>query len=438
MNPQEFPQRILTSKEAQEFNGHPVLVALSGGADSVALLRVLLEAGFDCRAAHCNFHLRGEESMRDERFVRDLCQRLNVPLTVKDFDVAAWQQEHGGSTEMACRDLRYAWFEQERQRQRCRVIAIAHHSDDQVETFFLNLLRGTGIKGLAGMQRMSGNLWRPLLDVSRSDILAYLSSIGQDYVTDSTNCENDFRRNRLRNIALPVIEQQFPQAHERILNTMGNLRNDHELMMSLVNQIMPDERHIDIEKLCSQPFASTLLYHRIRHMGFNQDQCNQVVEAARQGHTGRQFAASDNMLVVNRQTIDIETATARQDIEIPIDLTQGINSPIGLSIARGDAPFSPLMCDGRCVVAFSDHLLDSKRVVLRHWRRGDRIKPFGMNGSKLVSDLFADLKLDYAAKRDAWLLEADGEVLWVLGYRASALYHVKPESQDYLLLKIQN
>ena len=243
----KFIHSVLTDEEREFLAQQPVLVALSGGADSVALLRVLLAAGCDCRAAHCNFHLRGEESMRDEQFVRDLCQRLDVPLTVKDFDVTAYQCEHGGSVEMACRELRYTWFEQERQRQGCSVIAIAHHADDQVETFFLNLLRGTGAKGLSGMQRLNGHIWRPLLGVSRNDLLEYLSSLGQDYVTDSTNAQNDYRRNQLRNIVLPVIEQQFPSSDRRILDTMDNLARDHALLNALVNDILPDERHFDIE-----------------------------------------------------------------------------------------------------------------------------------------------------------------------------------------------
>ena len=415
-----------------------MLVALSGGADSVALLRVLLEAGFDCRVAHCNFHLRGEESIRDEQFVRDLCQRLNVPLTVKDFDVAAWQQEYGSSTEMACRELRYAWFEQERQRQGCGLIAVAHHSDDQVETFFLNLLRGTGIRGLTGMQRLSGNIWRPMLDVSRRDILDYMRAIGQEFVTDSTNNENDYRRNQLRNLVLPAVEQQFPQAHERILDTMGNLRDDLDLLTSLVNEILPDERHISIEVLCSEPEASTLLYHRIRQMGFNRDQCQQAIDAARNGHSGRQFVGKGYIMHVNRQSLDIEATQEIQPTEIPVDLRSDLFSPVHVTISRNNAPFSPLMCDGKHTVAFSTDLLDCQRIVLRHWHRGDRIKPFGMQGSKLVSDLFADLKLDHADKHNTWLLEADGDILWVLGHRASALYPVKPESQGYLLLKFQN
>ena len=436
MNQEEYIHLAITDEERVTIMRQPVLVTLSGGADSVALLRLLLQAGCDCRAAHCNFHLRGDESMRDEQFVRNLCQRLDVPLVVKDFDVAAYQQEHGGSVEMACRELRYAWFEQERERLGCSVIAIAHHADDQVETFFLNLLRGTGVKGLAGMQRLNGHIWRPLLGTPRQDILNYLESIGQDHVTDSTNAENEFRRNRLRNIVLSIINQEFPDSRARILDTMENLTRDHELLNALVSETLPDERHIDIETLCRQPHASTLLYHRIRHLGFNREQCVQAVEAARRGHTGRQFTTGRHLLVINRQTMDIEDIAQRQGIEIPIDLNAGLSSPITISVTRGDAPFSPRMCDGTCKVAFSTGLLNCRRIVLRHWRRGDRFKPFGLNGSKLLSDLFADLKLDHAAKQETWLLEADGDIIWVVGHRASALYPVARETQEYLLMTL--
>ena len=436
VNHEEFINKILNTEEASTVKGKHVLVALSGGADSVALLRALLMAGVNCRAAHCNFHLRGEESLRDEQFVRDLCQQLNVPLTVKDFDVAAWQLQHGGSVEMACRELRYTWFEQERQRQNCEFIAVAHHADDQVETFFLNLLRGTGLRGLTGMERISDHIWRPLLGITRDDILSYLKEIGQDYVTDSTNAQNDYRRNRLRNIVLPIIEQQFPHRRERILDTMGNLADDHELLMTLIQETLPDERHIDINSLLNQPHAPTLLYHRIRHLGFNREQCVQAIEAARQGNTGRKFPAKGHMLVVNRQSLDIEQNSTPKDIEIPLDFNNGIISPVTITISHRSTPFSPLMCDGKHVVAFNKQLLECQRIVLRHWRRGDRMKPYGMNGSKLLSDLFNDLKLDHADRQNVWLLEADGDILWVLGHRAAALYPVKKESQDYLIMRL--
>ena len=438
MERDQFIQAIADSnaENLKRLKHQSVLVALSGGADSVALLLALRELGLDCRAAHCNFHLRGEESMRDERFVRDLCQRLAVPLSVKDFDVTAYQQSHGGSTEMACRELRYAWFEELRQQQGCTLIAVAHHADDQVETFFLNLMRGTGGRGLSGMARLNGNIWRPLLDVSRSDIIDYLKGVGQDYVTDSTNAQNDYRRNRLRNIVLPAIETQFPQAHERILDTMGNLARDHAALNSLINEALPNERHIAIAALLAHQQAPTLLYHRIRHLGFNRDQCVLAITAARHGHSGRQFQGNGFVLHVNRHTFDIEPVENVRDIEVPFDLTHDLESPVHISVSHNNTPFSPLMCDGRHTVAFNSQVLKCQRIVLRHWRQGDRMKPFGLKGSKLVSDLFADLKLNHADKRDIWLLEADGSILWVLGHRASALYPVEKESQDYLLLKL--
>ena len=427
---------VFSEEELNSVRLHPVLVALSGGADSVALLRLLLAVGCDCRALHCNFHLRGEESMRDERFVRELCERLEVPLMVRDFDVAAWQQNHGGSVEMACREMRYQWFEQERQRQQCGLIAVAHHADDQIETFFLNLMRGTGVRGLSGMKRLSGYIWRPLLGVTRGQLLHYLEAIGQDFVTDSTNAQNEYRRNRLRNSVLPIIENDFPNARARILDTMDNLNQDYSLFTTLVQQTLPTERHIPIDTLCCQPDASTLLYHRIRNLGFNRLQCGQAVEAASQARTGRQFVTDGYRLVVNRQSLDIEEINDQADVVIPVDLVTGLQSPIRMTVTRGDTPFSQLMCDGKLKVAFNSKLLNARNILLRHWRKGDRIKPFGMNGSKLVSDLFSDFKLDHADRQKAWLLEADGEIIWVVGYRASALYPVSRESQDYLLLSL--
>lgn len=438
MNHDKLLHSILASQELLGIGSRPVLVALSGGADSVALLRALLECGCPCHAAHCNFHLREAESMRDEQFVRELCQRLGVPLVVKDFDVPAWQAEHGGSVEMACRVMRYQWFEQERDQLDCAVIAVAHHADDQVETFFLNLMRGTGLKGLTGMERLNHKIWRPLLAVSRAQILDYLAAIGQDYVTDSTNAHNDYRRNRLRNIVLPVVEQQFEHGRERILDTMANLHDDQELLDDLVAGALPDECHIDAAMLCAHPQASTLLYHRIRHMGFNHEQCRQAVIAVRQGHSGRQFIGQGYIMHVNRQSLDIESASdAMPPIEVPIDLTSHVSAPIRLTVTHNNAPFSPRMCDGKSKVAFSTDILNCRRLVLRHWRRGDRIKPYGMKGSKLVSDVFADLKLDHNAKQNTWLLEADGDILWILGHRASRLYSVDSESQNYLLVSMQ-
>ena len=196
-----------------------VLVALSGGADSVALLRVLLQLGYRCEAAHCNFHLRGEESDRDEAFVVRLCETLRVPLHKVDFQTKEYAAGKGISIEMAARELRYAWFESLLPVCGARVIAVAHHRDDSVETLLLNLIRGTGINGLKGIAAKNVHIVRPLLEESRESIEVYLNAIGQVYVTDSTNLQDEYMRNKIRLNILPIMREMNPSVGECIFET---------------------------------------------------------------------------------------------------------------------------------------------------------------------------------------------------------------------------
>lgn len=417
----------------------PVLVALSGGADSVALLQVLLELGYDCHAAHCNFHLRGEESNRDERFVTELCLKLDVPLDVKHFDVPAYMQEHGVSLEMACRELRYEWFEQLINEHKCQCIAVAHHNDDNIETFFLNALRGTGIAGLTGMKPRNGNVVRPLLCVSRAEILDWLKSMSQDFVTDSTNLENDARRNRLRNVVLPAIYSEFDGSKDALLKTIENMTRCNDLyresvgvMRNIVSEREGDTLTIDSEILNSFDNREMLLYEILKPLGFNYDQCRDMLTSA----VGRHFISSTHKASINRTTIEVgPLAENKEEIHI-IDLDdEVVNEPIRLEISHVHGKrFSPTMVDGKNVVAFSNEVLQCSEVLLRHWREGDRFRPFGMHGSKLISDLFTDLKLSEKQKKEIWILEADGEILWVLGYRASQAFKVPKDSTNYLII----
>lgn len=217
-----------------------ILAAVSGGADSVALLRVLAALGCNCIAAHCNFHLRGDEADRDEAFVRKLCHDIDIELRCTDFDVEAYKKSHGVSTEMACRELRYDWFERQRAALGCSVIAVAHHRDDNIETFFLNLVRGSGITGLAGIKPCNGKIVRPLLGSSRDEIINYLKTLGQDYVTDSTNLENDYARNKIRNVMLPEISRLFPSAMAGIELTLDNLQGDYAVWSGAVEAFKRD------------------------------------------------------------------------------------------------------------------------------------------------------------------------------------------------------
>ena len=419
----------------------PVLVALSGGADSVALLRALLELGYDCRAAHCNFHLRGEESNRDEKFVSELCHRLNVVLEVKHFDVKAFMQEYGVSMEMACRELRYGWFEELLAEHGCQSIAVAHHNDDNIETFFLNALRGTGIAGLTGMKPINGNVVRPLLCVSRSEIITWLNTLHQDFVTDSTNLENAARRNRLRNVVLPTLYGEFDGAKSALITTIENMRQCNELyrealgvMRNIVSDRDGDTLTIDIEILNSFDNREMLLYEILKPMGFNYEQCRDVLTSA----VGRHFTSSSHQATINRATIDVSPLQPHDENVYVVNLeSDKILEPIALEISNVENRlFSPNMVDGKCSVAFSSGVLQCSEVLLRHWRQGDRFKPFGMKGSKLISDLFTDLKLSEKAKNETWLLEADGEIIWVVGYRASQAFKVAKDSTAYLVISL--
>ena len=427
--------------------GARVLVTLSGGADSVALLLVLRSLGYDCVAAHCNFHLRGEESMRDEKFVRGLCADLGLQLKVKDFNVKERMKVDGVSVEMACRDLRYEWFEHERQSEQCCNIAVAHHSDDNVETLLLNMLRGTGIAGMAGIKPVNGYIIRPLLCVSRQEIEEFLKEVGQDYVIDSTNAVADVKRNRLRNIVLPVIMEQFPSAKNGLVRTLDNMLSCHELYEELLSRRLAevvayksdDCAEIDIEAISAGRGASALLFGVLRRYGYNSTQIEEMLSAYRRGSAvGRSFISGNYKATVDRGKIVVASVVSQQCVPVNIN-SAGINEPVRLKIEHLPMQdFNLSMCDGRRRVCFGEEIARCRVLALRHWQDGDRFKPFGMHGrSRLVSDLFTDLKISDADKRRAWLLEADGEIIWVLGYRSGDLYRLKSGDKGVYFLSME-
>ena len=442
-NPLEL-ELVVMSQLEHAFRLHDgafrLLVAVSGGADSVALLHALLRSGCHCEAAHCNFGLRGVESDRDERFVRDLCLRLDVPLHVARFDVADYRREHGGSVEMACRELRYAWFERLRAEHGLEAVAVAHHQGDNVETMLFNLMRGTGIAGLAGMNLLHEGIVRPLLGITRREIEDYLRALGESWITDSTNALNDFSRNRIRNLILPEMERQFPCSARGIVTTMHNLADTQKMAEELAAGLEADLRLLSdfddvtayrLDALKQYHSAPSILYEWVKHLGFTRSQCTDAVRAA----TGARFFAGDWQMSVAYDRLEIARCGSA-DREYPLDFNSPAGLPVRLVVEQGATAFSPSLVDGRNTVALDASVLSCGRVVLRHWRRGDRMRPFGMKGTKLLSDLFADLRLSVAERSRVWLLEADGEILWLLGHRAAAGYAVGKGSTDYLLLTV--
>lgn len=425
------------------------LAAVSGGVDSVVMLRVMLHLGYKIEVAHCNFGLRGDESDRDENFVTDLCARLGIKLHTKHFDVATYKAQNGASTEMACRKLRYDWFAELSQIHSLNGIIVAHNSDDQIETFWLNILRGSGIAGMAAMRPVSGNIIRPLLCVSRQQIEEYAQQIGQQWVTDSTNLHNDYKRNRLRNIILPAVRHSFDSADKSTLRTIDNLSRCNALYQALINDIRQSyvtennqgfiEIQFDaiIQRFADAGCADTLLFELIRPYGLNCLQASEILSSHFSSQpSGKKFLSATHQAITQSGRLYIMPLdnTGEQQQQWTINLNDLSRLPIKITIETLQiTDCNPKCVNGRDTVCFSQQILSSD-LTLRHWQKGDRFQPFGMKGTRLVSDLFSDLKLSLEQKANTWLLIANGKIAWVVGLRSTALFPVSPN--DTTLVKI--
>lgn len=422
----------------------PVIVALSGGADSVALLCVLRELGYALHAVHCNFHLRGAESDRDETFVRGLCERLHVPLSVEHFQTEAYAREHKLSIEMAARELRYEAFERIRRECGAGEIAVAHHRDDSVETLLLNLIRGTGINGLKGIRPRNGHVVRPLLAVSRQEIERYLQERGQDYVTDSTNLHDDFTRNKIRLHLLPLMEQLNPSVREGLAATAERLAD----VAALYNKVMAEEQQRVAERLpdggirirqadlCTSEAPKSLLYELLSPYGFRPAQL-EAIYASAASVPGRRFRSLTHEVVVDR------------DCWLLYPLTEGEWGCLEIASAEGSVPLP----DGMGRVSWSVMpggadvdiprgrefaCLDADKLTfpltLRRVARGDWFIPFGMKGKKLLSDYMTDRKFPLNRKERQWLLWDGDRVAWVVGERIDNRFRVDEHTRKILRL----
>lgn len=441
--------------------GECVAVAFSGGSDSVALLAATVAAGYRCVALHCNFHLRGEESDRDERFARDMARRLGCEILTVNFDVGERRRLTGESVEMACRSLRYEWFERmfAEADGAWRCIAVAHHADDNVETVMLNLMRGTGLRGLGGIPPVRGIFVRPLLTVSRSEILGYLQDENLSYVVDSTNLMNDCRRNLLRNKAIPAIEADFPSLRKSVAATACNVRRDMELLDSFVSDVarrLTDTRgRIDLDAVANEPCAVTLLYHLLNRgegaYGYGAAQL-----MLRNRRSGAVYMSENGMggyLLDRGRLVPFE---GNSPAETAANMEADITDVVAAAIAGEDRFMMelPLALEGEVTAvesfapvrnpsviwldagALAEALDGGDHMVLRHWREGDRLMPFGMKGSRLLSDIFSDAKLSLSEKSAVWLLACGDRILWVPGLRTSRFFTVNDFTKKVLNIKL--
>lgn len=407
------------------------IVALSGGADSVALLLLLDEMGYKVHALHCNFHLRGEESDRDERFCEDLCLKKNIPFHRIHFDTLMYAETHKMSVEMAARELRYRYFEQMRKDIGAEGICVAHHQDDTVETVLLNLVRGTGLRGLTGIQPRNGAILRPLLCVTRTEIEAYLATKQQDYVTDSTNLETDFVRNKIRLQVVPLLRQLNPAVSENIVRTAEHLTEAQKVLDAVVDTYKGSNQ-LDLCALQQVGSAEYIVFEWLKQYGFNGSQVQQVISA----ETGSIFSSPTGYEVLkDRDRLLVEpTIMAFTPIRIPEEGTYVLPDDRRLNVRRSN-PF----------VSKDSHeaTLDARQVrfplTVRRVEEGDWMIPYGMTGRKLLSDLMTDLKMSlFDRRRQLVVVDAQGAVVWAIGLRTDHRCRVTDATQEVIAIKINN
>ncbi len=404
-----FEQRIarFIASERLLTPGAKVIVGLSGGADSAALLAILTALGYRCVAVHCHFGLRGAEADRDLRHSESLAVRLGCEFRSVKFNTRQYMANHGISAEMACRELRYDYFEKLRQEENAEAIAVGHHRSDNIETFFLNLLRGSGIHGLRGMLPKRDHIIRPLLESSRTEIETYLNQRGIAYITDSSNLSDDFKRNKLRNRIIPLIEAELPGAIDAIERSIANLRGNEELYNRLIPQRSDSLLNV----------SPTLLHEWLSPLGFNSDQCRRLLTSV----PGAEFRSPTQRLTVcsgKRYVLD--------------DLSPKIEKPrLKGRIFKRPEKFRPKPNN---IYLDADAIPRNAVWELRPWRPGDRMRPFGMKGTKPVSDLLAAAGIAASRRPESFVLTLNDEIIWAVGVRASALYPVTDKTLNIIEL----
>jgi len=414
------------------------LLAISGGADSVALLDVCASLGYDFIIAHCNFNLRGEESLRDEMYVRDLAKKYKKPIYVVSFDTINYSEVNNCSIEMAARDLRYNWFNELLIEHKCEYILVAHHMGDVVETALINLIRGTGIKGLKGISQINDKVVRPLLDYSKDDILKYLKSRNIDFCDDSSNFETDYTRNKIRLNIIPEFEKINPSFKRTMYENTKRFSEIEVLFNERVQEVLNDITSysadrilISIEKLKNTNAKNTVLYELLKRYGFNNLLVDEIISSL-DSLSGKYFDSKSHRLVKDRDSLILYKLSDLSNKEYIFD--SSIDIPINISVKLFKADDYSIKRDKN--IACFDAEKVNMPLKLRKWKQGDYFFPFGMKGKKKkLSDFFADNKFSLKDKEDCWLVCSGDRIIWIVGYRGDDNSKITNSTRNVLELK---
>ncbi|MEI8086607.1 MAG: tRNA lysidine(34) synthetase TilS [Paludibacter sp.] len=412
-----------------------VIVGVSGGADSMALLHILLELGYECVIAHCNFHLRMEESDNDETFVRNYARSIKVPFYSIDFETTKYASDHHISIEMSARDLRYKWFYELLQKHDAQAIAVAHHADDSIETLLMNLVRGTGLRGLTGIAPQNEKVVRPLLCCTRNEIENYIIQYNLEHITDASNATLDYQRNKFRNVVLPLLEEINPSVRPTLYQSLDRFEGTLAIYQHALEQIEKEIVHkegetvlLDIELIKKQVHLPTAMYELLHKYGFGNATIQQVTEQM-DGESGKQFYSDTHRLIKDRKYLIINKMEPAIQTDYWISSSDlEITKPFLMKISKHTiTPDFQISKDRNCIHVDASKLYFP--LQLRHWQEGDAFIPYGMNGNKKVSDFFIDNKFNLLEKEQTWLLVSGNEIVWIVGYRIDNRFRVTNETK---------
>ena len=413
-----------------------LILGISGGADSVCLMHVFLELGYSFELAHCNFNLRGEESDADEYFVKDLAKKYQLKIHVKQFDTLAYAAENKISTQMAARDLRYGWFEKLRIKSNAKYLAIAHHANDDVETFFINLVRGSGLKGFLGIKEKNNAIVRPLLSVSRLEIEQYLKDRGLVFREDSSNASVKYLRNKIRHELIPLLAQMNPSIQQTVKDEMRILDGVAQIYASKVEEVRKDltqEKNgivqLEISALLALNPLHSYLYELLSVYGFSYVE---PISKALQGQSGKQFFSSTHQLVVDRENIFISLLNKENEVFEITEKTTSLVHPLAVNFK--------VIADKTIIYDNNTAQLDVEKLkfplTLRKWKQGDKFMPLGMKKFKKLSDFFIDSKFSIIDKQEQWLLCSGVDIVWVLGCRIDERYKLESNTKKVYIAQL--
>lgn len=423
-------------------NNQTILLAVSGGIDSMILCDLFLKSNFKFAIAHCNFHLRGEESNRDERFVREYAQKNNIKIHVKDFDTYSYMKEKGKSMQVSAREMRYSWFNELLKEEGYSYIATGHHIDDSIETFFMNILRGTGIAGLHGILQKVNLVIHPLLFTGRAEIVNYQKENKLEFVEDSSNATTKYTRNKIRHELIPLVKEIAPNFDKIISKEIERFRETEVVFRSVINdaktkllEIENQTIKISIEKLKSYVPQKIFMYEILSDFGFNEATINSIEDALLET-SGKQFYSETHRLVKDRDYLLIVKNKPQNLNQYLIEESQtSVYSPIILHMEiLKDLQYVKIPKNKE--VAMLDYDKLTFPLILRKWKKGDSFFPYGLQGEKKISEFYKNLKYSILDKENQWLLCSENDIIWVVGQRIDDRYKITKSTKTIYKIEL--